>query len=117
MAVGIGLIGIREKHKLIDGLAILATALSRVASFIVYLTPVGVFAIAASAAGTMTLEEIGRLQVYLVSFTVAALLLTFWVLPMLVAALTPFTYRHVVGISKDALVTAFATGKLFITSF
>jgi Na+/H+-dicarboxylate symporter len=114
IAVGIGLIGIKEKHNLIDDLAILATALSRIANFVVYLTPIGVFAIAASAAGTMTLEEIGRLQVYFVTFIVAVLILTFWVLPMLVAALTPFTYRDIVGISKDALVTGFATGKLFI---
>ncbi|MDH3928817.1 MAG: cation:dicarboxylase symporter family transporter, partial [Deltaproteobacteria bacterium] len=114
IAVGIGLIGIKEKHKLIDDLAILATALSRVANFVVYLTPIGVFAIAASAAGTMTLEEIGRLQVYFVTFIVAAMILTFWILPMLVASLTPFTYKDVVGTSKDALVTGFATGKLFI---
>ncbi len=114
IAVGIGLIGIKEKHKLIDDLAILATALSRVANFVVYLTPIGVFAIAASAAGTMTLQEIGRLQVYFATFIVAAMILTFWVLPMLVATLTPFTYKDVVGTSKDALVTGFATGKLFI---
>ncbi len=114
IAVGIGLIGIKEKHNLIGDLSILATALSRVANFVVYLTPIGVFAIAASAAGTMTLEEIGRVQVYFVTFIVAVLILTFWVLPMLVAALTPFTYKDVVGISKDALVTGFATGKLFI---
>ncbi len=114
IAVGIGLIGIKEKHKLIDDLAILATALSRVANFVVYLTPIGVFAIAASAAGTMTLEEIGRLQVYFATFIVAAMILTFWILPMLVASLTPFTYKDVVGTSKDALVTGFATGKLFI---
>ncbi len=114
IAVGIGLIGIKEKHKLIDDLAILATALSRVANFVVYLTPIGVFAIAASAAGTMTLQEIGRLQVYFATFIVAAMILTFWILPMLVATLTPFTYKDVVGTSKDALVTGFATGKLFI---
>ena len=114
IAVGIGLIGIKEKHNLIDDLAILATALSRVANFVVYLTPIGVFAIAASAAGTMTLEEIGRLQVYFATFIVAVIILTFWILPMLVAALTPFTYKDIVGTSKDALVTGFATGKLFI---
>ena len=114
IAVGIGLIGIKEKHNLIDDLAILATALSRVANFVVYLTPIGVFAIAASAAGTMTLEEIGRLQVYFATFIVAVMILTFWILPMLVATLTPFTYKDVVGTSKDALVTGFATGKLFI---
>jgi len=114
IAVGVGLIGIKAKQNLIDDLSILATALSRVANFVVYLTPIGVFAIAASAAGTMTLEEIGRLQVYFVTFIVAVILLTFWVLPMLVAALTPFTYKDIVGKSKDALVTGFATGELFI---
>jgi len=114
IAVGVGLMGIKTKHNLIDDLAILATALSRVANFVVYLTPIGVFAIAASAAGTMTLEEIGRLQVYFATFIVAVILLTFWVLPMLVAALTPFTYKDIVGKSKDALVTGFATGELFI---
>jgi len=112
IAVGVGLMGIKTKHNLIDDLAILATALSR--NFVVYLTPIGVFAIAASAAGTMTLEEIGRLQVYFATFIVAVILLTFWVLPMLVAALTPFTYKDIVGKSKDALVTGFATGELFI---
>lgn len=114
IAVGVGLIGIKAKQNLIGDLAILATALSRVANFVVYLTPIGVFAIAASAAGTMTLEEIGRLQVYFATFIVAVILLSFWVLPMLVAALTPFTYKDIVGKSKDALVTGFATGELFI---
>jgi Na+/H+-dicarboxylate symporter/ABC-type amino acid transport substrate-binding protein len=114
VAVGIALIGVKGKQKLIDGFDVLAAALSRVAAFMVYLTPIGVFAIAASAAGTMTLEEIGRLQVYFITFMVGALFLAFWVLPMLVAILTPFSYREVVGISKDALVTAFATGKTFI---
>jgi len=114
IAVGVGLMGIKAKHNLIEDLSILATALSRVANFVVYLTPIGVFAIAASAAGTMTLDEIGRLQVYFATFIVAVILLTFWVLPMLVAALTPFTYKDILGKSKDALVTGFATGELFI---
>ena len=81
---------------------------------IVNLTPVGVFAITAAAAGTMTVEEFGRLQVYLVSFNVAALFLTFWILPMLVTPFTPFKYRDIIGLTRDALVTAFTTGNLFV---
>jgi Na+/H+-dicarboxylate symporter len=73
-----------------------------------------VFAIAAAAAGTMTIEEFGRLQVYLVSFNVAVLLLTFWVLPMMLTPMTPFKYKDIVGLSRDALVTAFTTGNLFV---
>jgi ABC-type amino acid transport substrate-binding protein len=75
---------------------------------------VGVFAISASAAGTMTIEEFGRLQVYLVSFNLIVLLLTFGVLPLIVMSVTPFSYWDVVGMSKDALVTAFTTGNLFV---
>ena len=65
-------------------------------------------------AGTMTIEEFGRLQVYLVSFNIAAIFLTFWVLPMLVAPMTPFKYRDIVGLTRDAPVTAFTTGNLFV---
>ena len=82
--------------------------------FVVKLTPIGVFALAASAAGTMTMEEVGRLQVYLISYTIGAFLLTFWLIPRLVATLTPFSYKEILHMSKDALVTGFTTGNLLI---
>ncbi len=112
--VGVALIGIENKATLISGLSATANALIRVTNIIVKLTPLGVFAIAAAAAGTMTIEEFGRLQVYLISFNVGVLLLTFWVLPMMLAPVTPFKYRDVVLLSRDALVTAFTTGNLFV---
>ena len=112
--VGVALIGIENKETLISGLSATANALIRVTNLIVKLTPFGVFAISAAAAGTMTIEEFGRLQVYLVTFNVAVLLLTFWVLPMMLAPVTPFKYRDVVLLSRDALVTAFTTGNLFV---
>src|SRR5262249_10603432 len=37
-----------------------------------------------------------------------------WVLPGLVAALTPFRYGEVLGPTRDALITAFMAGDLFI---
>jgi len=114
LSVGIALIGIKGKQVFIDPLSVLSAALARVATFVVYLTPVGVFAIAASAAGTMTVEEFGRLQAYFATFIIATILLSFWILPMLVMAFTPFRYKDVVGLSKDALVTGFTTGNLFI---
>lgn len=111
---GIALIGIKEKDSLVQGLMAVSGALIRMTNIVVKLTPIGVFAIAASAAGTMTVEEFGKLQVYLVSFNLAALLLTFAVLPLLLKPVTPFRYKDIVGLSKDALVTAFTTGNLFI---
>jgi hypothetical protein len=50
---------------LLHGLSIATEALSRVTTFIVRLMPVGLFAIVASAAGTMSFQEFGRLHVFL----------------------------------------------------
>ncbi|MBL0713049.1 MAG: cation:dicarboxylase symporter family transporter [Desulfosarcina sp.] len=112
--IGVSLIGVKEKSILLNGLSTISQSLVRVTGMIVKLTPFGVFAIAAAAAGTMSIEEFGRLQVYIISFNAAVLLLTFWILPMMLAPLTPFKYKDVVGLSRDALVTAFTTGNLFV---
>lgn len=114
VASGIALIGIEKKQHLLDVLATISETLTRVAMMVVKLTPIGVFAIAANATGTLTVEEFGRLQTYIVTFIVATLVLTFWVLPGAVTILTPFSYREVFRGSRDALVTGFVTGNLFI---
>ena len=89
-------------------------ALSQATKFIVGLTPYGIFAIAANTAGTLNLEQLARIQVYLITYVLMALLVALWVLPGLVAALTPFRYRDVLGPTRDALITAFMAGNLFI---
>jgi Na+/H+-dicarboxylate symporter len=112
--LGVALMGIKDKDVLLKGLSTASDALVKVTGIIVKLTPLGVFAISAAAAGTLTIEQFGRLQVYLVSFNLAVLLLTFGILPLLLIPVTPFKYRDLVGMSKDALVTAFTTGNLFV---
>lgn len=114
IAMGIALIGIGNKESLLNGMDILIDALMRVANFIIKLTPIGVFAITASAAGTMSLTELQRMEVYIWSYVVFSLVMSLWVLPGLVVALTPLRYRDVVGSTRDALVTAFATSSLFV---
>ena len=112
--VGVALMGAKEKQGILKPLSILSDALIKVANYIVFLTPIGVFAISASAAGTMTVEQFGRLQVYFITFLLGTLLLTFLILPLMVSAFTPFRYKDIVGVSKDALITGFTTGNLFI---
>ncbi len=114
VAVGVALIGVEKKGAFMDALDTFSKALTRVTNFVVSLTPIGVFAIVASAAGTLSVEELARLQVFLVSYVAIALLMTFWLLPGLVTALTPLRYGEVLGLTRDALVTAFATSSLFI---
>lgn len=114
MAVGIALMTVENKQNLLDTFATLQAALIRVTQFVVKLTPIGVFALAAAAAGTMTIEEFERLQVYLVVFALGALVLAFWLVPMLIASLTPFSYKEVFRAAKDPLITGFTTGNLLV---
>ena len=112
--VGIALIQLEDKSGILPVFDGLAEAMSRINAAMVQLTPYGIFAIAAAAAGTMTIEELGRVQVYLVTYICLALLVTFWIFPALVATLSGIPYREVLSTFRDTLVTAFATGNQFV---
>ena len=112
LLIGAGLIAVPEKGRLLDVLSILGKAIARATNFVVSLTPYGVFAISAVAAGTLGLEDLVRLRVYLISYVGMAMLVSLWVLPGLVAALTPVPFRVLLSTAKDALVMAFMTTSL-----
>ena len=114
VVVGVALIGVERKEPLMDVLRIATQAVSRATRSILRLTPFGLFAIAASATGTLSLEQLGRLQVYLVTYVAVALLFSLWVLPGLIAALTPIRMGEMFGLTRDAFLTAFVAGDLFI---
>ncbi len=113
VVVGVALIGVNDKAPLLDVLGVARRAVAKTTDFVMALTPVGVFAIAAVVAGTLDFDDLRRLQVYLVSYVAISLLLSLWVLPGLVAALTPIPYRALLARSRDALVMAFMTTSLF----
>jgi len=104
LAVGVALIGIKDKAKLLDPLKVVSTALSKITNGIVSLMPYGVFAITAASAGTLSIEEFSKLQVFVWIHIIAALLLAFFILPLLVSSFTSFRYREVVAVSKNSLI-------------
>jgi Na+/H+-dicarboxylate symporter/ABC-type amino acid transport substrate-binding protein len=112
--VGVALVGVERKQGLLDVFAVAKEALSSATKFVVGLTPYGIFAIAANTAGTLNLDQVARIQVYLITYVVISLLVALWVLPGLISALTPFSYREVLEPTRDALITAFMAGDLFI---
>ena len=113
-ALGAALIGIEKKQPILDALEVVSTALSRVAKFVVRLAPLGVCAVTAHAAGTLEFGQLRALEVYIATYVVFWLVIGFWLLPMLATSLTGLSYREVMGPAKDALVTAFATGSVFV---
>ena len=114
MIMGIALIGIPQKERLLDLLTLINETISRATRLIVRLTPYGLFAIAATQAGTLDFEQLERLEVYIITYLTVALLVSLWVLPGLVAALTPLRYWEILSALRDALITAFMTSSLFI---
>lgn len=112
--VGLALGGMERREQLIPQLDILAKVFVRISGSIAKLAPIGVFAIAASTAGTISFDELGRLQAYLVTYALGCLFLGLVVLPGLVATCTPLRYRDVLSVSRDTMIMAFATGKLII---
>ena len=112
--LGVGVIGVEGKERLLGPLEVLDRALNRVNKLVIRFTPAGVFAIAADTAGTLTLTEVTRLQAYLLTYTAVVVVLLFVTLPALIAAVTPFRYRDVFSVSKETLITIFATGKIIV---
>jgi proton glutamate symport protein len=112
--VGVALIGVERKQVLLDVLQVTGEAVSRATRLVSKLTPYGLFAIAATTAGTFSVEQLGRLQIYLVSYVAVALVLSLWALPGLVAALTPIPALAILRGTHNSLITAFVAGDLFI---
>jgi len=113
-ALGIALIGVDGKEGVLQNLRVIERAVVRVTHFVFSLTPVGVFAITAVAAGTLEPATLVRLEAYFLTFGAVALLITFVVLPAVVMALTPLRYADIVSATRDALLTAFITSSVFI---
>jgi Na+/H+-dicarboxylate symporter/ABC-type amino acid transport substrate-binding protein len=111
--LGVALIPIGEKGRLLEPLGVIGDAMGNIAKGVFKLSPYGTFALAGSAAGTAEPAELLRVAGYIVPFTIGVVLMTFVLLPALVASLTPIGYREVISRSRSALLTALATGKMF----
>ncbi len=112
--IGIGLMQVKTKKSTLSVLNGLNNAVVNVSNMVMKFAPIGIFCIAQRAAVTIDSEQLDGLQVYIVTSAVLVFLLTFVVLPAIVAVITPFTYRQILKGSREAMITAFATGSFFI---
>lgn len=111
---GAACIGFKEHCSFLEHCDQVAKILLRVNGFVVLLTPIGVFGIAASAAGTLTLEQFGRVQAYVLMLVSAVSVVTLVILPLLIVSCTPFRYRQILRESRNALLTVFVIGSVFV---
>ena len=111
---GLALINVPGKARVLDFLSTVGDGLMVITGFVGRLAPYGVFAITASAAGTIDIADLGRLQVYIVIHVVMSLILSLWLIPGLIAMLTPLKFGDILRAFRGPLVTAFATGNVLI---
>ncbi len=113
---GAALSGMSAEHKrpLLSVADAFNEAMGRISRAIIVTTPIGLFAMSAAAAGTMRVEEFVRLQVWFVVYIGSACLISLWLLPALVALLTPVPYGRFVRTLQTAMLTAFAAGDYFV---
>jgi Na+/H+-dicarboxylate symporter len=114
LGLGIALMAIPGKQRLLEPLEVLVDALSNLNRLVVRLTPLGLFGIVAHAAGTIDLTQFSLIQGYLLSYAAAALVVSFVFLPLLIAALTPLPARQVLQTIRGPLVAAFVIGNSFV---
>lgn len=111
--MGVALISIPKKNVLLAPLHVVNDALAGISNFVMRLSPLGTFALAAGAAGSLYPNQLARLMGYVGTYTLGIVLLSFIILPAIVAAVTPYKLLEFLKGMKDAILMALATSKLF----
>lgn len=112
--VGVGLMQVKGKRTTLLALKGLNEAIINVSAMVIKLAPIAIFCIGLRAAATIDSSQIDGLLVYIVSAIALVILLAFFIMPAIVATITPFSYADILKASREAMITAFATGSFFI---
>jgi proton glutamate symport protein len=106
---GIAIQGVEKKQSLLELFAAFREASITIWRWVVRIAPFGVFALFAALAGTIQLQLLGSLLLYSGLFIGGSLILAFWTLPSLLAALSSVRYRDIMRELESALVVAVVT--------
>lgn len=110
LIVGIAVMHLKEKEPLLSLLERVNTSLEKILKWIAAISPIGIFAHIAFATGTVSLQELAKLQLYVVAFIGGSLFLSIYVLPMLVSCVSGISYKELMQEYRIVCLLAFATG-------
>jgi proton glutamate symport protein len=114
LGLGVAIMALPNKSALLEPLDVAVEALARLNKLVVKLTPVGMFAIVAYTAGTIDFKQLSLIQGYLLTYAGSAIVLCFVVMPILIAAITPYRFGELVSALRDPLIAAFVIGNSFV---
>jgi Na+/H+-dicarboxylate symporter/ABC-type amino acid transport substrate-binding protein len=98
-----------QKATFLESMEVLRKASVVIWNWIVYVAPLGVFALFASTAGTVDAAVAGSLAVYTVLFLIGTVVLGFVILPFLLSRLVPQSYGAILAELRPALTLALVT--------
>jgi proton glutamate symport protein len=106
---GVAFEGVAKNQTLLDIFEAIKIASVRIWGWVVRLAPIGVFALLADTAGTVRLDQLAGLAFYVVTYLAGAAILSLIVIPAMLSALVPQSYRELLRQIRPALVLAVAT--------
>jgi proton glutamate symport protein len=106
---GVAFEGVAKNQTLLDIFEAIKTASVRIWGWVVRLAPIGVFALLADTAGTVRIDQLAGLVFYVVTYLAGAAILGLIVIPAMLSALVPQSYRELLRQIRPALVLAVAT--------
>ncbi len=109
---GIAIQRVARKQALFEILEAVRMASVTIWGWIVQIAPLGVFALFANTAGTVQPDRLAGLLLYVGLFLAGTCILAFVVLPCLLAAVAPVSYREIMRELQPALVLAAVTDAL-----
>ena len=112
--IGLALTTTPRRDAIIEPLVVLGEVLTKITSMISRLSPIGVFALVGGMAGTIEVQDLYRLQVYVVVLALVVLVAAFWLVPALVVSATPLGHREMLRAIRAPMITAFATGSSLV---
>ncbi len=106
---GIAFEGVAKNQTLLDIFEAIKIASVKIWGWVVRLAPIGVFALLADTAGTVRLDQLAGLAFYVVTYLAGAAILGLIVIPAILSAFVPQSYREILRQIRPALVLAVAT--------
>jgi proton glutamate symport protein len=106
---GLAVQSIPSKATFLETMEAVRLASLKVWAWVVYLAPIGVFALFASTAGTITPRVAGTLVVYMALFLIGTGVLAFAVFPLALSGIVPAKARDLVAELHPAFVLALVT--------
>ena len=115
IGLGLALVKDNERQLVTEPLNVFGRAVTRINLALVYIIPYGTFVIIAKSTGTLSGHKVAELQIFVIAFTVASLILVFGLFPLLIYCSIDSRLRVIYRAALKALLLGLTTGNLFIT--